>query len=747
MGDRTTQIAREWLFKCANVVAECRDFPEVRSASTSGRVRIRTTGEGDDGDGAKGSTTTTTTTRRGRGRRASKSNRWFNLVTPRSVDVETALENEEDYSDDGRADGDAWTHRERLVVLDVRFGRDEEDEDEEDEDEAPPTKRKTMIDDALLERWVFHLGADGDKVGGNNHFNKDLDASVVYKRGVIMVRTLAALLRTLPSHGARLRALQRRAAHPSRSSVGGRFSFSVRDLDISSSIEGAHPGKSAGYRTYAFTDVATSVGKLRACVYFLDSLAVKDIEDRFIAASASAVAAPPPLVPSFHGGGIDVELAGGEMSLSPSPTKVDASTMTRAAEREAALRSLSRGLRFDDGDEANDERKTKTMSTSHSSDSLKPPPGDNRGVVPPMASYTSPNNQRYDAAPNSAPTSGPAPIYGFKAAPVKTTTTPPSGGTTASRNIIGAEVTQPRLPGRRPMASCLKIDVGTSMEQQTQQQQQPISVAVVPSKQQQTTPEPSVSPTTPRASPIACSPGLPHARHSSANASRHGASRHGVGAASPSWGGLGCPESPIPSLGTSPSLPSRFSSGGGGSRRSSWSPSSSLGTSLRDVVGVYPHSPGAFGRRVSGGGTLPEDGGSPPVGPNGDDANAYDDVEFAPFALDDENSAGGATFVEHTPADLLSLLEAPSRLRRKDTDGPLPLDAALEDSTDSIVNKVESAGTGIGAVKAQTEDKATTSQRRADRDADSAERVTLASALVELENLRLIRDRMSCADA
>src|SRR6056300_323901 len=128
MGDRTTQIAREWLFKCADVVAECRDFPEVRSASTTRR-----------------------------GRRASKSNRWFNLVTPRSVDVETALENEDDYSDDGRADGDAWTHRERLVVLDVRFGRDEEDEDEEDEDEAPPTKRKTMIDDALLERWVFHL--------------------------------------------------------------------------------------------------------------------------------------------------------------------------------------------------------------------------------------------------------------------------------------------------------------------------------------------------------------------------------------------------------------------------------------------------------------------------------------------------------------------------------------------------------------------------------------------------------------
>lgn len=293
------------------------------------------------------------------------------------------------------------------------------------------------------------------------------------------------------------------------------------------------------------------------------------------------------------------------------------------------------------------------------------------------------------------------------------------------------------------MASCLKIDVGTSMEQQqtqTQQQQQRITVAVVPPKQP-SPPEPSTSPATPRASPIACSPGIPHARHSTANASRYV-----VGAASPSWGGLGCPESPIPSLGTSPSLPSRFSSGGG-SRRSSWSPSSSLGTSLRDVVGVYPHSPGAFGRRVSGGGTLPEDGGKPPVGPN-DDADASDDVsEFVPFALDDEDSAGGATFVEHTPADLLSLLEAPSRLRRKDTDGPLPLDAALEDSTDSIVNQVESVDTGTGIVKAETEDKTTTSQRRAERDADSAERVTLASALVELENLRLIRDRMSSPDA
>lgn len=738
MGDRTTQIAREWMFKCANVVAECRDFPDVRShgASTSGRIGIRRTDAADDAGAC---------VQPSRGRGASKSNRWFNLVTPRSVDVETALES----GDDGRVSGefgDAWTHRERLVVLDVRFGRDDEEDEDEEDDATPTSSEKKMIDDALLERWVFHLGADGDKVGGNNHFNKDLDASVVYKRGVIMVRTLAALLRTLPAHGARLRALQRRVAHPSRSSVGGRFSFSVRDLDIadSASIENAHPGKSAGYRTYAFADVATSVGKLRACVYFLDSLAVKDIEDRFIAASirrTNVAPVPPPVQ--------DVELAGGEMSLSPSPTKVDASTMTRAAEREAALRSLSRGLRFDDDDDV-DERKTTTMTTSHSSDSLKPPPGGgvgSRTVVPPMASYTSPNNQRYDAAPNSAPTSGPAPIYGFNAAPVKTP--PSSGGGTTSRNVIDAETTLPRLPGRRPMASCLKIDVGTSMEQQhtatqtqtqMQTQQQRITVAVVPPKQP-SPPEPSTSPATPRASPIACSPGLPHARHSSANASRYV-----VGAASPSWGGLGCPESPIPSLGTSPSLPSRLSSGGG-SRRSSWSPSSSLGTSLRDVVGVYPHSPGAFGRRVSGGGTLPEDGGKPPVGPN-DDADASDDVsEFAPFALDDEDSAGGAMFIEHTPADLLSLLEAPSRLRRKDTDGPLPLDAALEDSTDSIVNQVESAGTGTGIVKAETEDKTTTSQRRAERDADSTERVTLASALVELENLRLIRDRMSSLDA
>jgi hypothetical protein len=92
---------------------------------------------------------------------------------------------------------------------------------------------------------------------------------------------------------------------------------------------------------------------------------------------------------------------------------------------------------------------------------------------------------------------------------------------------------------------------------------------------------------------------------------------------------------------------------------------------------------------------------------------------------------------------LLSLLEAPSRLRRKDTDGPLPLDAALDDSTDSIVNQVESAGI-VNTDK--TEDKTTTSQRRADA-SDSAERVTLASALVELENLRLIRDRMSSPDA
>ena len=73
---------------------------------------------------------------------------------------------------------------------------------------------------------------------------------------------------------------------------------------------------------------------------------------------------------------------------------------------------------------------------------------------------------------------------------------------------------------------------------------------------------------------------------------------------------------------------------------------------------------------------------------------SIDNQDEFPFAIDDVDAT--ATYVEHTPADLLSLLENPCTLRRRSLDGPLPLDAALEDSTDSIVNQSAELDKSVG---------------------------------------------------
>ena len=97
---------------------------------------------------------------------------------------------------------------------------------------------------ALVERWAFHAGADGGGVGGNNHFNKDLDTAVVYKRAVIMVRTVVAMLRTLPAHGARLRAMRRRGARDGGG--GGGFSFEIKNVDAEGRSRARTRGKRRG---------------------------------------------------------------------------------------------------------------------------------------------------------------------------------------------------------------------------------------------------------------------------------------------------------------------------------------------------------------------------------------------------------------------------------------------------------------------------------------------------------------------
>ena len=276
-----------------------------------------------------------------------------------------------------------------------------------------------------------------------------------------MVRTVVAMLRTLPAHGARLRAMRRRGARDGGG--GGGFSFEIKNVDRGGTIASAHPGKAEGYRTYAFTDVPTSIGKLSACVYFLDQVAMSALEDECVAGVETA---PTPCERLDASVGPDVvALAGGEMSLSPSPTgKSDAPESLQRARREEDSSPMSRGILFDEASPSPSPNARPPirggMTASLSSGSLqqqaKPPVSPS---VVPLADYTSPNYQRFDNAPSSAPNNGPAPIYGFNAAPV--------GAKHALQSAIESPLVEPpRPPPRRStMASCLKIDVGTSIDQ------------------------------------------------------------------------------------------------------------------------------------------------------------------------------------------------------------------------------------------------------------------------------------------
>ena len=207
-----------------------------------------------------------------------KANRWFNCACARRRETTRAMERDEAARDGGtravkELEGDSVdAFVEGAVTVDVYFERGGD--------------ASTSGERALVERWAFHAGADGERVGGNNHFNKDLDTAVVYKRAVIMVRTVVAMLRTLPAHGARLRAMRRRGARDGGG--GGGFSFEIKNVDRGGTIASAHPGKAEGYRTYAFTDVPTSIGKLSACVYFLDQVAMSALEDECVAVVETA---------------------------------------------------------------------------------------------------------------------------------------------------------------------------------------------------------------------------------------------------------------------------------------------------------------------------------------------------------------------------------------------------------------------------------------------------------------------------
>ena len=637
MGDRTRQIAREWLAKCADVVLDAREFARARAR------------DGGDGRG--------------------KANRWFNCACARRRETTNATER--GATRDARANAverdESTSFVEGAVTVDVYLERGGEG--------------STRGERALVERWAFHAGADGGGVGGNNHFNKDLDTAVVYKRAVIMVRTVVAMLRTLPAHGARLRAMRRRGARDGGG--GGGFSFEIKNVDDGGTIASAHPGKAEGYRTYAFTDVPTSIGKLSACVYFLDQVAMSALEDECVAGVETA---PTPCERLDASVGPDVvALAGGEMSLSPSPTgKSDAPESLQRARREEDSSPMSRGILFDEASPSPSPNAgppirggmTASLSSGSLQQQAKPPVSPS---VVPLADYTSPNYQRFDNAPSSAPNNGPAPIYGFNAAPI--------GAKHALQSAIESPLVEPpRPPPRRStMASCLKIDVGTSIDKHDFDIGAPnaaIAVAQPPPPPVPASPTTTTgfSPTT--AAPIACSP-----RVRTPKDVRSGPAPHG----SPSpWGGFVCPESPIPSPGGAAFAHPRSVP------RSSWSPSSSLGTSIRDVVGVYPHSPGGvsnFARRMSGA----SDDAAPgsPLTPHAADESIDNQDEF-PFAIDDADATATATYVEHTPADLLSLLENSCTLRRRSLDGPLPLDAALEDSTDSIVNRSAELDKSVG---------------------------------------------------
>ena len=640
MGDRTRQIAREWLAKCADVVLDARELAATPRDARDGGM---------------------------------KANRWFNCACARRRETTRAMERDEAAREGGTSaarkleDDSNDSFVEGAVTVDVYFERGGD--------------ASTSGERALVERWAFHAGADGGGVGGNNHFNKDLDTAVVYKRAVIMVRTVVAMLRTLPAHGARLRAMRRRGARDGGG--GGGFSFEIKNVDDGGTIASAHPGKAEGYRTYAFTDVPTSIGKLSACVYFLDQVAMSALEDECVAGVETA---PTPCERLDASVGPDVvALAGGEMSLSPSPTgKSDAPESLQRARREEDSSPMSRGILFDEASPSPSPNAgppirggmTASLSSGSLQQQAKPPVSPS---VVPLADYTSPNYQRFDNAPSSAPNNGPAPIYGFNAAPI--------GAKHALQSAIESPLVEPpRPPPRRStMASCLKIDVGTSIDKHDFDIGAPnaaIAVAQPPPPPVPASPTTTTgfSPTT--AAPIACSP-----RVRTPKDVRSGPAPHG----SPSpWGGFVCPESPIPSPGGAAFAHPRSVP------RSSWSPSSSLGTSIRDVVGVYPHSPGGvsnFARRMSGA----SDDAAPgsPLTPHAADESIDNQDEF-PFAIDDADATATATYVEHTPADLLSLLENSCTLRRRSLDGPLPLDAALEDSTDSIVNRSAELDKSVG---------------------------------------------------
>ena len=725
MGDRSAHVAMEWVCKCADVVMESREAERAR----------------------------------GGGRGAMKANRWFNAATPRRRET-TRVVTGEDEDGKGAEDGSfgrGGGFRERVVVLDVFLEREMSSKDGDEGVDAPapappppPTRECATTTTSgrhreLVERWVFHAGADGESVGGNNHFNKDLETSVVYKRAVIMIRTLIALSRTLPTHGARLRAMRRRGMRGGKTSSGVTLGFELRDAGEGMDLASAHPGRALGFQTFAFADVPTSIGKLRACVYFLDQMAVSALEEAFIVAeeamhAAAAVASELPAdvatTPNARqttdplDTSPDVALAGGEMSLSPSPNGKGDGRTVRSDDRRRQSADLARGLLFDDASPSPSARPPPTtrggMTASLSSGTLQVKPPVSPAAVP-LADYTSPNYQRFDNAPSSAPSAGPAPIYGFNASPNVDTRKTIEQANASSRASTKIEPSLASPKRRSTMSSCLKIDDvprktgaarggGSPSPAATPiagAASSPIFAPGAAKRNTAVSSSPSSGGVFPRASPIACSPGLPHASPQSTPELRGGPgshARYASGSPSP-WGGFVCPESPVPGFfgGASP----------GSAARSSPS-SSSLGTSLRDVVGVYPHSPGgvsaaaaAFARRMSG---ASDDVGSP--------LSRDDETDF-PFAFDDADPH--ATSVEHTAADLLHLIEDSAALRRKSTDGPLPLDAALdEDATDDSHGATDENNAPIARLKSSV----------ADETRPRAAALTLGAALEALRELK-----------
>ena len=190
-------------------------------------------------------------------------------------------------------------------------------------------------------------------------------------------------------------------------------------------LASAHPGRALGFQTFAFADVPTSIGKLRACVYFLDQMAVSALEEAFIVAeeamhAAAAVASESPAdvatTPNARqttdplDASPDVALAGGEMSLSPSPNGKGDGRTVRSDDRRRQSADLARGLLFDDASPSPSARPPPPtrvgMTASLSSGALQVKPPVSPAAVP-MADYTSPNYQRFDNAPSSAPSAGP----------------------------------------------------------------------------------------------------------------------------------------------------------------------------------------------------------------------------------------------------------------------------------------------------------------------------------------------------